>query len=204
MEGFLSAAPQPAHRRADQQGEGERQVVRQVPAAQPSRLAGQPEHPLQTCTLHPLGCAGQRLGRERDRRATTDEPGARERRGKASDQALLLGEPEPHVDDAGRRGRKPFIDRGDRLRIGIESDRWGVRPGYLQLRIQAAQFLSGLLRDARPAAQQVDRAPVAGGGLGEGEDKGRAGDPLRQRVTAEPRGPYQRHAVRYDQRRSGQ
>ena len=93
--------PQPVRRGGGQQCEGERQVVDQIPAEQPPRLAGEPERPFQAGALHPLRRPGQRPGRERDRCAAAHEPGAGEGRGKAGDQAFLLGEPEPNEDDAG-------------------------------------------------------------------------------------------------------
>ena len=127
----------------------------QIAAEEPARLVQQPEEPRQSGPAHPGRRPGQRLRGIRDRGATADEPGPGARRGQAGDEALLLGEPEPHVHDV-RCGRgDPVPDVLDGPRILVESERRGVRTCDPEPGVAAAQLL------ARPAAGP--RAPRRAG-----------------------------------------
>src|SRR5216684_4503362 len=107
--------PEPHRCGSGQQLDCEWQILEQIPSVQPPWLTDEPERPFQTRRLHPLRGSWQRIRRERDRRATTNEPGGRERRGQARDEAFLLGESEPYVYDVGRRRRETGVHCGDGL-----------------------------------------------------------------------------------------
>ena len=74
-----------------QQSDRERQIVEQISPVKASWLTEEPERPFQTGRLHPLRRSRQRICREWDRRATTDEPGGREKGGQTRDEAFNAG-----------------------------------------------------------------------------------------------------------------